>query len=260
MPKPAVTRINGAFAVQANTLPNNGLYAPRLTTTQRDVIPASVLANGAIIYNTTTNQFELYKNGAWVVAYDTADSTGVLIVSAVANAAALPATPVNGMVVYQTDTNLFKVRQEGEWCVMYNTNSTATGDGLNTGDSPFTLGQGASAGVEIAANEANGFMYYNTTANNIRARVNGQWGTIAAGISTGAAPTVGFATLVGGSVTVNTTAVAASSNIFLQTQGIIGTANSGNVRVSAIIANTSFTITSSEVADTSIVRWFIVNA
>jgi hypothetical protein len=150
MPKPAVTRINGAFAVQANTLPNNGLYAPRLTTTQRNTIPASVLANGAIIYNTTTNRFELYQNG--------------------------------------------------------------------------------------------------------------QWGTIAAGISTGTAPTVGSATLAGGTVTVNTTAVNASSNIFLQTQGIIGTNNSGNVRVSAIAANTSFTITSSDVADTSIVRWFIVNA
>ena len=125
MPKPAVTRINGAFAVQATTLPNNGLYAPRLTTTQRNAIPASVLASGAIIYNTTTNQFELYKNGNWVVALATADTTGVLIVSAVADAASLPTTSVNGMVVYQTDVNQFKVRQNGQWCVMYNTNSTA---------------------------------------------------------------------------------------------------------------------------------------
>lgn len=37
--------------------------APQYTTTQRDTLTPE---NGWIIYNTTTNQFEFYENGAWV--------------------------------------------------------------------------------------------------------------------------------------------------------------------------------------------------
>lgn len=37
--------------------------APNLTTTERNALTPS---NGWIIYNTTTNQFEFYENGAWV--------------------------------------------------------------------------------------------------------------------------------------------------------------------------------------------------
>jgi hypothetical protein len=148
MPKAAVTRINGAFQIQPKTVTsvNNGFYAPQLTQTQINNIPASVLQNGAIVYNTTTNIFQVFQNG--------------------------------------------------------------------------------------------------------------QWATLTTGLTN---VTVGFATLGPGNVTVNTSYVAANSNIFLQTQGTIGTANSGNVRVSAITPGTSFIISSSNPADTSIVRWFIVN-
>lgn len=37
--------------------------APNMTTTERNALTAE---NGMIIYNTTTNQFEFYENGAWV--------------------------------------------------------------------------------------------------------------------------------------------------------------------------------------------------
>jgi hypothetical protein len=39
------------------------LIVPRMTTTQRNALTA---VNGMIIYNTTTNQFNFYENGAWV--------------------------------------------------------------------------------------------------------------------------------------------------------------------------------------------------
>ena len=39
------------------------LIVPRMTTTQRDGLTA---VNGMIIYNTSTNQFNFYENGAWV--------------------------------------------------------------------------------------------------------------------------------------------------------------------------------------------------
>jgi hypothetical protein len=50
----------GALDVSSTT---GGLIVPRLTTTQRDALTA---VNGMIIYNTTTNQFNFYENGAWV--------------------------------------------------------------------------------------------------------------------------------------------------------------------------------------------------
>ena len=52
-------------------------YPSRLTTTQRDLLTASML-NGGLIYNSTTNKFNLFENSAWV-AYmvDTAGVGGI---------------------------------------------------------------------------------------------------------------------------------------------------------------------------------------
>lgn len=67
---------------------------------------------------------------------------------------------------------------------------------------------------------------------------------------------MGTATLVAGTVTVNTTAVTANSRIFLtaQTSG----AAPGALRISARTAGTSFTITSTNAGDTSAVAWVII--
>jgi hypothetical protein len=65
----------------------------------------------------------------------------------------------------------------------------------------------------------------------------------------------GVATLAAGTVTVANTAVTANSRIFLTTNTVGGTA--GFLVVSARIAGTSFTILSSNAADTSVVAWEI---
>jgi len=67
---------------------------------------------------------------------------------------------------------------------------------------------------------------------------------------------MGTAVLVGGTLVVNTTAVTASSRIFLTCNTPGGTP--GFLRVSARTAGTSFTILSSSGTDTSTVAWFIV--
>lgn len=68
---------------------------------------------------------------------------------------------------------------------------------------------------------------------------------------------MGLATLAAGTVTVSTTAVTANSRIYLTGQGdTAGT--EGWLRVSARVAGTSFTITSSSGTDTSTVAWMIV--
>lgn len=54
------TSPQGALDVSSTT---GALIVPRMTTAQRDALTA---VNGMIIYNTTTNQFNFYENGAWV--------------------------------------------------------------------------------------------------------------------------------------------------------------------------------------------------
>lgn len=69
-------------------------------------------------------------------------------------------------------------------------------------------------------------------------------------------PAMGVATLSGGSSTVSTKIVTASSRIFLTAQNTGGTP--GALRVSARTAGTSFTITSTSGSDTSQVAWLII--
>jgi hypothetical protein len=66
----------------------------------------------------------------------------------------------------------------------------------------------------------------------------------------------GRATLVGGTVTVNSTSVTATTNIFVTCQSPAGTP--GFLRISARVANTSFTILSSSGTDTSEVAYLLI--
>lgn len=56
------TASTGAFAEFTST--TGALIVPRMTTAQRDDMGA--VANGAVIYNTTTNKMNFRENGAWV--------------------------------------------------------------------------------------------------------------------------------------------------------------------------------------------------
>lgn len=67
---------------------------------------------------------------------------------------------------------------------------------------------------------------------------------------------MGVATLVGGTVTVANTKVTANSRIFLTSQTDGGAP--GSLRISARVAGTSFTITSTSGTDTSTVAYMIL--
>ena len=78
-------------------------------------------------------------------------------------------------------------------------------------------------------------------------------------ITEGSNASVGVATLVAGTVVVNTTAVTANSRIFLTRQTTSGTIGT-SVDVTARVAGTSFTITANgSMLDTSTVAWLIIN-
>lgn len=75
-------------------------------------------------------------------------------------------------------------------------------------------------------------------------------------IKEGSNATMGRAALVAGTVTINTTKVTANSEIFLTNNVNGGTV--GTPTVSARTAGTSFTITSTNAADTSTISWLII--
>lgn len=73
-----------------------------------------------------------------------------------------------------------------------------------------------------------------------------------------AADVVGTATLVGGTVTVQTTAVDTGDFIFISLNTPGGTLGSISAPVASIVASTAFVINSSSAVDTSTVNWWIV--
>lgn len=77
-------------------------------------------------------------------------------------------------------------------------------------------------------------------------------------IKEGVNATMGVATLVGGTVTVSTTKVTANSRIFLTPQSMGTILRPVGVGVTARVVGTSFTITSQDATDTSVIAWQIV--
>lgn len=75
-------------------------------------------------------------------------------------------------------------------------------------------------------------------------------------IAEGANASMGVATLVAGTVTVNNTLITGNTRIFLTGQNSSGT--HGELTVSARSASTSFTITSSSATDTRSVAWLLI--
>jgi len=118
-----------------------------------------------------------------------------------------------------------------------------------TGDAGF-----ARLGVNslICTDGASG--YSKLAASGITINVAGQ----TLGIKEGSNACMGTGTLSSGSATISTTAVAANSRIFLTDTGT-SIVNLGALTVSAISAGTSFTVKSSNVADTSTFNWVIFN-
>lgn len=79
------------------------------------------------------------------------------------------------------------------------------------------------------------------------------------GIKEGSNAKMGVAILSGGTATVSTTAVAASSRIMLTPQSLGTISRPTGVGVTARTPGTSFVITSSDITDTSTIAWLIID-
>ena len=90
----------------------------------------------------------------------------------------------NGTMIYNITTGLFQLFRNGQWENISTNITTATGVGLTS--SPFSIPSGPRAAVEVAANQVNGFIYNDTTNNDVRGYINTQWMTLFS-VGTGAA-------------------------------------------------------------------------
>lgn len=85
-----------------------------------------------------------------------------------------------GTVIFNITTGFLQifdfVNNVGVWQNILSVNTTATGVGLTNG-SPFVYPSGTRVAVEVAANQINGFTYYDTTNNLLRTYKNA-WQTI----------------------------------------------------------------------------------
>ena len=180
------TNINGAAAWGSVYLSPG--TTNHLITQTANANPANT--NGTIYYSNAanTNHFKAFQNANWVNIYTTTSiATGAGfgngdmafgLPSGIKANVEVAGNQVDGFTYYSTATTEIRAYTNAAWSTLYASPSTATGVGLTAGNNAFTLSNGPSGAVEVAANEVNGFMYYNTTGNNIRARVNGAWTTV----------------------------------------------------------------------------------
>lgn len=87
-------------------------------------------------------------------------------------------TVSDGAIIYNTTTLLFEIHQNGEWSTLTSA-SVDVGAGLDAGSPPVVIPSGPKDEVEVAANELNGFIYYDTTDTLLKARLNDVWRVIA---------------------------------------------------------------------------------
>lgn len=94
-----------------------------------------------------------------------------------AQIATIPTTELrNGLLVANSTTNALQVRLNG---ALRNVNTSVATAGAGLTGLPVILPTGTAVAVEVAANAIQGFIYVNSTANNIRLYNNAGWHSVA---------------------------------------------------------------------------------
>jgi hypothetical protein len=159
-------------------------------------------------------------------------------------------------------------------------NLTSTASGLQTSiliNPTFTSLTGTYRAIDISANNASAKGIYqsganttnnlvgatgfgSTTAPTDKVEITGNLALLTAGnkikVATGSNASAGTGTFASGTVTINTTAVTASSLIFIQ---YTSCSNCGTTSIGTVTAATSFVVNSSNGSDGSTFNWWLIN-
>ena len=111
MPRPAITRVPNLAISPVSSNKNNGLYGPNLTAAQIAAIPAATLVNGAIVYNTTTNTFQIYASYITAVGVTTSAwlPLGIPVMTVAQGVFFEAANTIPGQMYIRSDTNIVRV-------------------------------------------------------------------------------------------------------------------------------------------------------
>jgi hypothetical protein len=157
-----ITRVSNLEIKSDARNKEKGFYVDQLTTAQRDAIPT--VRNGLVIYNTTTNTFQAYENGAWTnLATGAATSLNAPILTT-ANAPAV----VNGAIYYDSTTDRLTTGVNGAYVSVYTSPINRDGN----------LIMQSLAADPTSGNSTVGEIYYNTALNVIRIRRSTNWETL----------------------------------------------------------------------------------
>lgn len=174
--------------------PNATFAVSNVTTAQRDLLQnvtpyvvngATVkIKEGTIIFNISVDKLQMFRNGGWEsVTTNISTATGVglssspfSIPSGTRAAVEIAANQVNGFIYNDTTNNQVRGYINTQWMTLFTVATTATGVGLTNG-APFVYPSGPRGNVEVAANQVNGFTYFDVTNNLLRTYKNA-WQTI----------------------------------------------------------------------------------
>lgn len=233
----------GPGAIPAGSFP---LLAPDGTVSA----PSYSFTNSATsgLYSPAVNQVAITTNGAQGFLVDASQVSyfaSQLVVNA--NAAAFPASATyDGYAAILRTNGSGSAPFDQAGSMVYRPRLTAT-----TGRSSHYFYTGATPSLGLKIDEVQ-----DVTASSGNLKI----GTAGKGlfVKEGSNAKMGTVTLAAGTATVSTTAVTASSRIFLTAQSL-GTVSVGQgLAVSAVVAGTSFTIKSQSASDTSVVAWMMV--
>ena len=174
--------------------PNATFAVSNVTTAQRDLLQnvtpyvvngATVrIKEGTIIFNISVDKLQMFRNGIWEsVTTNISTATGVglsssafSIPSGTRAAVEVAANQVNGFIYNDTTNNQVRGYINTGWMTLFTVATTATGVGLTNG-APFVYPSGPRGNVEVAANQVNGFTYFDVTNTVLRTYKNA-WQTI----------------------------------------------------------------------------------
>jgi len=193
-----ITALSGLTITSDQTLGTNNQGATfavsNVTTAQRDLLQnvTPYIVNGAtvrikegtIIFNITVDKLQMFRNGGWesfTTNISTATGVGLLsapfsIPSGTRAAVEVAANQVNGFIYNDTTNNQVRGYINTQWMTLFTVATTATGVGLTNG-APFVYPSGPRGNVEVAANQVNGFTYFDVTNTVLRTYKNA-WQTI----------------------------------------------------------------------------------
>ena len=215
-----------------------------------DMIFTNKGGNRVFSFNTTSGNAAIQTGGSStalrifggststvIIGSDGSTTTGISLIGSATNASINAGTGGFGLGITSGDGDS-GTNNAGSLTMTAGNGYATSGNGAG-GNITFTAGQRRTAGsgvdgsIVIETRDATGTLRLNDGANE----------------------QMGVATLVGGTVTVNNTKVTANTRIFVNhrtTGGTIG------ILTYTIVANTSFTITSSSGTDTSTVNWLLI--